>query len=135
MTHNLPSDVACSIAEISRCYGLSLRAIRLYEDRGLVSVERDRLNRRRYGRAARERLAMIARLRLIGLGVAEIRALLEPGAASADTQRRRIVEAAAARLARLQADADRARAVLADLQGARFGVPTNSRPALLGEVA
>lgn len=128
-------DVPCTIAHISRSFGLTPRAIRLYEERGLISVDRDGLNRRRYSREARDRLQMIARLRVIGLGIEEIRALLQPGAPQADTQRGRIVEAVAARLARLQSEAERTRALLSDLQGERFGVSRRTHLALLGEVA
>ena len=67
------------IGEAIELYGLTARALRYYETLGLVSAQRDRWNRRCYDAVARRRLEWIAQFRKIGLGLAEIEALLEEG--------------------------------------------------------
>jgi DNA-binding transcriptional MerR regulator len=106
----------CSIALISELFGLSLRAIRFYEEQELVRPRRDALNRRRYGPVARRRLQLIAKLRQAGLSIDEIRCLLGPaGEAPAARQSALIVEAIRARLDQLQAATHAALDVLRDL--------------------
>lgn len=45
------------IREAMRTFGLTARAIRFYEGRGLIRVSRDRLSHRYYDAEARRRLA------------------------------------------------------------------------------
>jgi DNA-binding transcriptional MerR regulator len=66
-----------TIGRASRLTGLSLRAIRYYEIQGLVSPPRDRAGQRRYGREIQARLEVIAQLRRGGLGIAEVRQVLD----------------------------------------------------------
>ena len=47
-------------AEASRRFGLTPRAMRYYEERGLIDVDRDWQNRRCYDEAAQQRLARLA---------------------------------------------------------------------------
>ena len=51
------------LAEASRLFGLTSRALRYYEERGLVIAQRDRTNARWYDPIARRRLEWISRLR------------------------------------------------------------------------
>lgn len=65
-----------TITELGQLFGLSARAIRFYEERGLVEARRDRLNRRRYDRRARTRLQVIAQFRRAGLALDDIEEIL-----------------------------------------------------------
>jgi DNA-binding transcriptional MerR regulator len=67
------------IGHVRRRTGLTNRAIRFYEDRGMVVSTRDRFGRRSYDEGAVERLIYIALGRQAGLQVAEIQLLLEIG--------------------------------------------------------
>lgn len=71
--HDLPP---IGIGEAARLYGLTLRAIRFYEEKGLVMPRRDRLNNRYYDGRARTRLGWISLLRSAGLGLQDIREVL-----------------------------------------------------------
>ena len=66
-----------TIGRAGRATGLSARAIRYYEIQGLVSPPRDRTGQRRYGREIQARLEVIALLRRGGLGIAEVRQVLD----------------------------------------------------------
>jgi DNA-binding transcriptional MerR regulator len=65
------------IAGAMRLYGLTARALRFYEERGLIEVGRDRFNSRFYDAAARERLDWIVPLRRVGLSLPEVEKVLE----------------------------------------------------------
>lgn len=64
------------IREAQALYGLTARAIRYYEERGLIAVERDKLNQRVFDSSARVRLAWIACLRRAGLSLDDIEQVL-----------------------------------------------------------
>jgi DNA-binding transcriptional MerR regulator len=76
-----------SISQATRVFGLTARAIRFYEDEGLLCAHRDRLNVRWYDAEAREKLAWIAGLRSLGLGLPEVARVLE---CEAEPERRRM---------------------------------------------
>ncbi len=65
------------ISALTRRYGVSPRAIRFYEEEGLLTAARDRQNRRVYDAEAQARLAQIVDLRRCGLSIPEIREGLE----------------------------------------------------------
>lgn len=65
-----------TISRAARLAGLTIRAIRLYEERGLVSSQRDGGDNRTFGSAELERLIWIAELRTIGLSLDEISGLV-----------------------------------------------------------
>ena len=75
------------ISDVAKLYGLTPRAIRFYEERGLIHTSRDRLNSRRYDARARARLKAIAELRRAGLGLDDIGDILRAGEAGAEAQR------------------------------------------------
>ena len=64
-----------SIAELARSFGTKPRALRFYEERGLLSPGRKR-GMRYYTHRDRARLQLILRWRSFGLSVSEIAALL-----------------------------------------------------------
>jgi DNA-binding transcriptional MerR regulator len=65
-----------SISELTRRYGLTARAIRYYEERGLIEAARDRHNARRFDQRAQRRLAQITQLRKAGLPIPDIEDIL-----------------------------------------------------------
>ena len=65
------------ISVLAALTGLTQRAIRFYEERGLIAPTRDGRNQRCYGVSCHERLLLIAKLRGLGLGLADIQAVLE----------------------------------------------------------
>lgn len=65
-------DVDLRIGDTSRLTGLSARALRYYEERGLIEVTRDARGRRLFGRVTRARLDLIVTLRRVGIPVHEI---------------------------------------------------------------
>jgi DNA-binding transcriptional MerR regulator len=71
--HHLPR---LGLASAMRLYGLTARALRFYEERGLIEARRDRLNARFYDPEARRRLDWIVPLRKAGVPLEEIREVL-----------------------------------------------------------
>ncbi|MDP3747001.1 MAG: MerR family transcriptional regulator [Phenylobacterium sp.] len=68
-----------SLTQLSRTYGVTPRAIRHYDDVGLIKPHRNRANRRRLDLAERDRLLFILRLREAGLGLGEISRIVAVG--------------------------------------------------------
>ena len=64
------------ITDLAREYGISLRAIRFYEDKGLLAPRRVN-GSRVYSRRDRARLALILRSKAIGASLAEIKHYLD----------------------------------------------------------
>lgn len=64
------------IQAVQKRTGLTARAIRLYDELGLVRPQRTALNRRRFDDACVERLELIALLRRGGLSIVDIRCVL-----------------------------------------------------------
>lgn len=65
-----------AIGELARAFGITPRAIRFYEDKGLVAPKRDGAARI-YSESDRRRLSLIVRGRRVGLSLAEIKDTLE----------------------------------------------------------
>lgn len=65
-----------SIGDLARDFGISLRTLRFYEDRGLISPRRVGATRV-YTEHDRERLTVILKGKHLGFTLTEIRALLE----------------------------------------------------------
>lgn len=72
--HHLPR---LGFADACRLFGLTPRALRFYEEKGLIDARRDRLNHRYYDGWTRQKLAWIARLRSVSLSLGDIRQVLE----------------------------------------------------------
>lgn len=71
-----PATQLLSIGELSRRTGLSVSAIRFYEERGVISAVRSRGNQRRFLRADIRRLSFALIAQQLGLSLAEIGAEL-----------------------------------------------------------
>ncbi len=74
----LPSEGPHSftITELSQAFNVTPRAIRFYEDQGLIAPERQGQNRV-YSRRDRARLAWILRAKNVGFSLAEIREMID----------------------------------------------------------
>jgi DNA-binding transcriptional MerR regulator len=71
-----PARVTYSISDLAREFALTTRAIRLYEDCGLLMPSRDKRTRV-YGERERVRLKLILRGKRLGLALSEIGELLD----------------------------------------------------------
>jgi len=76
MTRAQPWRIGKSMIQVCLALALTPRAVRFYEQRGLVSPERDAHGRRLYGAEAFARLEVIAEARRAGLSLEEIGAVL-----------------------------------------------------------
>jgi DNA-binding transcriptional MerR regulator len=65
-------DALLTAAECARRTGLTVRALRIYETRGLIRPARTEKGWRLYGRQDLERLTAVVTLKSLGLGLAEI---------------------------------------------------------------
>lgn len=70
-------DVSMSIGELAARFGLATHVLRHWESVGLLAPSRVSGDRRRYGRADLYRVAVIMRSKEAGLGLDDIRELLE----------------------------------------------------------
>jgi DNA-binding transcriptional MerR regulator len=95
----------CGISMVCEQFGLTARAVRFYEDRGLVQSGRDRTNCRRYDKLARARLEQIAGYRQAGLSIDDILEIFALEAEGPRAQR----ECATLKLRARLADLDQAR--------------------------
>ncbi|MEW6257028.1 MAG: MerR family DNA-binding transcriptional regulator [Pseudomonadota bacterium] len=64
-----------TIGDLARDFGVTLRALRFYEDKGLLSPRRDGLSRL-YSAKDRERLGVILKGKRLGFTLTEIRGLI-----------------------------------------------------------
>jgi DNA-binding transcriptional MerR regulator len=71
------SDQVFTIGELARDLGITTRAIRFYEERGLISPARSEGNQRIYTRKDRGRLKLIMRHRDGGFTLDELKELFE----------------------------------------------------------
>src|SRR3954447_11122035 len=77
--------VAFTIGELSREFGVTLRALRFYENKGLISPQRDGLNRL-YSQGDRSRLTLILKGKKLGFTLGEIRQMIAVEEGAADTK-------------------------------------------------
>ena len=70
-----PSDQLFTIGDIAKEFNVSLRTLRFYEDRGLISPHRDG-NARYYNERDKARLGQIIKGKQLGFTLGEIRDLL-----------------------------------------------------------
>lgn len=70
------TDRTYTISELAREFDVTPRALRFYEDKGLLSPRRDGLNRV-YSHRDRGRLQMILRGKRVGLSLIEIKEILD----------------------------------------------------------
>lgn len=109
-------DIGVSMQHVCRSFGLTPRAVRLYEERGLITPGRDGHNRRSFGGEARRRLALIASLRAVGVGLESIERILTHPLDSSAANARMLHE--------LRSEVDK-------LEQRRMAAETLHRPALM----
>src|SRR5256714_2984739 len=76
---------AFTIGELSREFGVTLRALRFYENKGLLSPQRDGLNRL-YSQGDRTRLGLILKGKKLGFTLGEIRQMIAVEEGDADSK-------------------------------------------------
>lgn len=108
--------VTYSIAELAREFGLTPRAIRHYEDQGLIAPARSGVQRV-YTKRDRTRLKLTLRGRRLGLSLAEIRELIDMYDTAPETsQLARLLEVLARQRAKLKQQREDIEAVLGELE-------------------
>jgi DNA-binding transcriptional MerR regulator len=112
------------IGDAKALYGLSARAIRFYEEKGLISAIRDRSNARLFDAEARSRLQWIARLRRAGVSLTAIQAFLD--ADQRDSAREHIFQCLRERRAQLLAQLEAVETLQATLEGSSRASCANS---------
>lgn len=78
------TDEFLNASEAARRLGVSAKALRLYEERGLVRPLRSEAGWRTFGPVQMERAAEVAALRALGLSLAQVAAVLNGDAATLD---------------------------------------------------
>jgi DNA-binding transcriptional MerR regulator len=74
----MDSDTLCSIGELARRTGMTVKTVRYYSDQGIVPpTERSAAGYRLYGPDAPARLALVRTLRELGVGLAAVRRVLD----------------------------------------------------------
>ncbi|KAB7644365.1 MerR family transcriptional regulator [Polymorphobacter fuscus] len=76
LPHGPGTAESFTITELSTTFNVTPRAIRFYEDQGLIAPERQGQNRV-YSRRDRARLAWILRAKNVGFSLAEIREMID----------------------------------------------------------
>jgi DNA-binding transcriptional MerR regulator len=119
-----------TIGEVSDMLGITRRAIRFYEQMGFVDASRAPHGVRLFDDTARRRLLWISRLRAAGVGLHDVREVLD---LEANDDRRRQFECAISKLSerirQLRAEIDCIEPV-ADLFRSELGLLEASRPTL-----
>ena len=82
---NTSGKDAFTIGELSREFGVTLRALRFYENKGLISPHREGLSRL-YSQGDRTRLALILKGKKLGFTLGEIRQMIAVEEGDADTK-------------------------------------------------
>src|SRR5215510_11675454 len=72
---SMTGKAAFTIGELSREFGVTLRALRFYENKGLISPHRDGMSRL-YSQGDRTRLALILKGKKLGFTLGEIRQMI-----------------------------------------------------------
>jgi len=109
------TETTYTIAELAREFELTPRAIRYYEDQGLIAPARAGVQRV-YTKRDRTRLKLTLRGKRLGLSLAEIRELIDMyDTATESSQLERLLEVLAERRARLEQQREDIEAVLAEV--------------------
>lgn len=110
------TETTYTITELAREFALTPRAIRYYEDQGLITPARAGVQRV-YSKRDRTRLKLTLRGKRLGLSLAEIRELIDMyDTAPESSQLARLIEVLAERRARLEQQREDIEAVLAEIE-------------------
>ena len=111
-----PQPITYSISDLAKEFALTTRAIRFYEDEGLLAPRRSGRSRI-YGERERVRIKLVLRGKRLGLSLAEIRELLDLYEATRGerSQLVKFLEMLAARRAMLAQQQEDIAAVLAEI--------------------
>ncbi|SNS09248.1 transcriptional regulator, MerR family [Sphingomonas laterariae] len=106
-----------TISDLSEEFGVTARALRFYEDEGLIAPERVGLARV-YSKRDRARLAWILRGKRVGFSLADIREMIDLYDADPERaeQRRVTTERCQQKIANLQSQRDDIDAAIAELE-------------------
>ena len=114
------------ISELAREFGITARAIRFYEDEGLLRPERAGAGKRQriYSGRDRTRLSLVLRGKRLGLSLAEVRELLDMYESPADTapQLNRFLRVLDARRETLQGQLTDLRATIREIDEQRLRI-------------
>ena len=116
-----------SISDLSAEFGITPRALRFYEDEGLISPERRGLSRI-YSQRDRARLAWILRGKRVGFSLADIRQMIDlyDLGDGRRAQRAITIERCRERIATLQAQRADIDAAITELEGFIAVIDSNS---------
>jgi DNA-binding transcriptional MerR regulator len=106
-------------AEAARRLGVSAKALRLYEQRGLIAPVRTAAGWRAYGPDEMARVAEIAALRELGLSLSQVARVLEGDSESLEPALAAHQAALEGRVHQLVGAVDKVRRLRADLAGGR----------------
>jgi DNA-binding transcriptional MerR regulator len=104
-----------SVAEAMRAFGLTARAIRYYDQVGLIEAARDRANARVFDAMARRRLGWISKLRQADISLSDIDDVLSAEEQGGDARTCALMKLEARRHV-LERDLQQIGAVIADLR-------------------
>ena len=107
-----------TISDLTAEFGITARALRFYEEEGLISPTRQGLNRI-YSKRDRARLAWIVRAKNVGFSLLEIRELIDlyDLGDGRVTQKARTIERCREQVAKLSKQRDDIEAAIAELTG------------------
>ena len=111
-------------SEAARRLGVSVKALRLYEARGLIAPVRTAAGWRAYGPDEMARVAEIAALRELGLSLAQVARVLEGDSKSLEPALAAHQAALEGRVHQLVDAVDKVRRLRADLAGGRLPAPS-----------
>jgi DNA-binding transcriptional MerR regulator len=132
MTFSLrrPLPRTYTITQLCREFGATPRALRFYEEQGLLSPGR-RDTQRIYSNRDRARLALTIRGRRVGLKLAEIREILDAyDQAGEEAQNVRALKAFEARIRELEVQREEVERSISELRAAAARLSSNKGPEL-----
>jgi DNA-binding transcriptional MerR regulator len=119
-----PSAQFLNPSEAARRLGVSAKALRLYEARGLIAPARTAVGWRAYGPDEMARVAEIAALRELGLSLAQVARVMEGNPESLEPALAAHQAALQGRVHQLVDAVDKVRRLRADLTGGRAPAPS-----------
>lgn len=111
----VPSKREATIADLSREFGITFRALRFYEQRGLLNPRREGVTRF-YDEKAKARVALILKGKQLGFTLTEIRAMLAADAAGARNRLGMTRDQMRARLEALKGERSRVESGIRELE-------------------